>query len=179
MVIAQDAQGAEVARPWVEKAGATYRALLDQYNFIGKAYNLKYVPVGIAVDEQGKLVMPVGSVQIQSAEFLAELQEWAETGEVPKRWSDLLGGGRPLPLNPDEQRADAHFQAAIALLQQEKKQEAVALLEEAVRLDPQNWLIRKQLWAIDAPEAFYKGEVDYGWQEARKETEAKELLNAE
>jgi hypothetical protein len=55
----------------------------------------------------------------------------------------------------------------------------MARLKEAVRLDPQNWLIRKQLWAIDAPEAFYEGEVNYDWQEARKEVEAKELLKSE
>ena len=86
VVIAQDAQGAELARPWVEKAGGTYRALLDQYNFIGKAYNLKYVSVGIALDETGRLVRPVGSVNIQDAEFLADLKEWAETDGIPKRW---------------------------------------------------------------------------------------------
>lgn len=178
MVIAQDAQGAELARPWVEKAGGTYRALLDQYNFIGKAYNLKYVPVGIAVDAQGKLVMPVSGVQIQSPEFLAEMEEWAETGEVPKRWSGLVGGGRPKPMSPAEREADARFQLAIALLEQDKKEEALVMLKEAVRLDPQNWLIRKQLWAIDSPEAFYAVEVDYGWQQARKETEAQELLHS-
>jgi len=178
VVIAQDAQGAELARPWVEKAGGTYRALLDRYNFVGKAYNLKYVPVGIAVDETGRLVRPVGSVNIQDAEFLAELKEWAETDGIPKRWRGLPGV-RPLPMNPDEKQADDHFQAAIALLQEEKKQEALARLKEAVRLDPQNWLMRKQLWAIDAPEAFYEGEVNYDWQEARKEAEAEELLKSE
>ena len=45
-------------------------------------------------------------------------------------------------------------------------------------LDPQNWLMRKQLWAIDALEV-YEGEVNYDWQEARKEAEAKELLKGE
>jgi tetratricopeptide (TPR) repeat protein len=174
VVIAQDAQGAELARPWVEKAGGTYRALLDQYNFIGKAYNLKYVPVGIAVDETGRLVRPVGSVNIQDAEFLADLKEWAETDGIAKRWCGL-----PQPMNPGEKQADDHFQVAIALLQEGKKQEAIARLKKAVRLDPQNWLMRKQLWAIDAPEAFYAGEVNYDWQEARKEAEAKELLKSE
>ena len=49
-MIAQDAQGAEVARPWVEKAGGTFRSLLDQENVVGKRYGLKYVPVGILRD---------------------------------------------------------------------------------------------------------------------------------
>ena len=66
-------QGAAAARPWVEKAGATYRGLLDQQNQIGKAYNLKYVPIGIALDEQGRLVRPVGSVNIDDDAFRAEL----------------------------------------------------------------------------------------------------------
>ena len=160
--------------PGSERAGGTYRALLDQYNFIGKAYNLKYVSVGIAVDETGRLVRPVGSVNIQDAEFLADLKEWAETDGIAKRWRGL-----PQPMNPGEKQADDHFQVAIALLQEGKKQEAIARLKEAVRLDPQNWLMRKQFWAIDAPEAFYTGEVNYDWQEARKEAEAKELLKSE
>tara|TARA_Y100000758_G_scaffold89007_1_gene60742 strand:- start:503 stop:667 length:165 start_codon:yes stop_codon:yes gene_type:complete len=54
----------------------------------------------------------------------------------------------------------------------------MARLKEAVWLDPQNWLMRKQLWAIDALEV-YEGEVNYDWQEARKEVEAKELLKSE
>ena len=55
MVIAQDAQGAEAARPWVDRTGATYCAFLDRHNVIGKAYNFKYVPVGILVDEKRRL----------------------------------------------------------------------------------------------------------------------------
>ena len=73
-MIARDAQGAELVPPLGRKGGGTYGALLDQDNFIGKAYNLKYVPVGLAVDETGRLVRPVGSVNIQDAEFLADLK---------------------------------------------------------------------------------------------------------
>ena len=176
-MIARDAQGAELVPPLGRKGGGTYGALLDQDNFIGKAYNLKYVPVGLAVDETGRLVRPVGSVNIQDAEFLADLKGWAETDWIAKRWCGLPGGGLPQPMNPGEKMADDHFQVAI-ILQEEKKQEALARLKEAVWLDPQNWLMRKQLWAIDALEV-YEGEVNYDWQEARKEAEAKELLKGE
>ena len=64
------------------------------------------------------------------------------------------------------------------LYRKEKTQEAMARLKEAVWLDPQNWLMRKQLWAIDALEV-YEGEVNYDWQEARKQAEAEELLKSE
>ena len=109
VVIAQDAQGAEVTRPWVEKAGGTYRALLDQHNFIGKAYNLKYVPVGIAVDEAGQLVMPVSSVDIEDAGFRAELEQWARGAVVPARWAGMEGGGAPRALTPDGRRPTPVF----------------------------------------------------------------------
>ena len=174
-MIAQDVQGAKVARPWVEGAGGTYRALLDRHNLIGKAYNVKFVPVGILVDEEGRLVRAVGSVNIGQEGFREELAGWVTTGAIPRTWIEEDRQGAPRKLTPGEEEADARFQLAIALLKQEKVEEAVAELKQAIRLDPQNWLIRKQLWAIDTPEAFYKGDVDYGWQKARRMQEDAEM----
>ena len=53
------------------------------------------------------------------------------------------------------------------MLENDKKEAAIAELKKAFELDPENWLIRKQLWAIETPEAFYDGNVDYGWQKAQ------------
>ena len=177
MVIAQDIQGAEVARPWVEGAGGTYRALLDQHNAIGKAYGLKYVPVAILLDAEGRLVRPVGSVDIGRAEFRGELEAWAASGQVPRAWIEAEEPTLAVALEPDEAEADARFQLALVLLQRGKTEEALEQLRQAVRLDPQNWLIRKQMWAIESPEAFYQGAVDYGWQKAQMEREERELLS--
>ena len=91
MVIAQDVQGAEVAKPWIEKAGGTYRALLDQHNAIGKAYNLKYVPVGIILDEEGRLAKAVGNVNIDDDDFAGQLTEWVERGDIPQAWISFGG----------------------------------------------------------------------------------------
>ena len=178
VVIAQDAQGAEVARPWVEKAGGTYRALLDQYNVIGNAYNLKFVPVGILVDEDGRLVRAVGSVNIDKDDFRTDLDAWATTGAIPESWIREDRQAVPAELTPEEKEADARFQLAIVLLGQGKKDEAIAELKRAFRLDPKNWLIRKQLWAIETPEAFYKGNVDYGWQKEQMAREDAEQVGS-
>ncbi|MGA1196256.1 MAG: hypothetical protein ACO36I_07120 [Candidatus Latescibacterota bacterium] len=175
VVIAQDAQGAEVAKPWVEKAKGTYTALLDQNNFIGKAYNLKYVPVGILLDESGQLVRAVGSVNIDNEDFRSELIEWVTTEAIPKAWIESDKQNKPRALTANEQEADARFQLAIVLLANGKKDESVSELKKAFKLDPENWLIRKQLWAIETPEAFYEGNVDYGWQKAQVEREKAEL----
>ncbi|MFT5366976.1 MAG: tetratricopeptide (TPR) repeat protein [Candidatus Latescibacterota bacterium] len=175
VVIAQDVQGAEVAKPWVEKAKATYRALLDQHNLIGRAYNLKFVPVGILLDEEGKLARAVGSVNIDNDDFRKELTGWVSTGAIPKAWIDADTQEKPHALTADEQEADARFQLAIVLLENGKKEGAISELQKAFQLDPQNWLIRKQLWAIETPEAFYSGNVDYGWQKAQMAREKEEM----
>ena len=175
MVIANDAQGAEVARPWVEAAGGTYRALLDQTNTIGKAYGLKYVPVGILIDEEGRLVRSVGSVNIGQDTFRRELTEWVTSGSVPAAWVEDDQHTSPPELTSDEREADARFQLAVVLLERGGRDEAIKELKRAFRLDPANWLIRKQLWAIEHPEAFYEGNVDYGWQKAQVEREKAEM----
>ena len=176
VVIAQDAQGAEVARPWVEKAGGTYRALLDQHNAIGKAYNVKFVPVGIFVDEEGRLVRAVGSVNIDNETLRGELVEWITSGAIPGAWRNGDKGAKPRVLTADEQEADANISARYRVAKTgDKREDAIAELKRAYVLDPKNWLIRKQLWAIENPGMFYDGKVDYRWQKEQMAREDEEL----
>ena len=167
VAIANDAQGAEVAKPWIRKAGGTYRALLDRHNSIAKMFGLKYVPVGIFLDEDGRLVRAVGSVNIGDEPFREELLAWASTGAIPSMWSGGDGASTISEMTFDEREADARFQLALALLDKGGKKEAIIELQKAFRMDPQNWLIRKQLWAIEHPQAFYDGDVDFEWQSAQ------------
>ena len=169
MVIATDVQGAEVAKPWVEKAGGTYRALLDQDNTIGNTFGVKYVPVGILIDEYGRLVKDVASVNIGDHAFRQDLERWATEG-MPDGWSADKPVKR-VDRTPEEEEADARFQLAVVLLKRGKKEQAIAEFQAAMLLDPQNWLIRKQLWAIQTPDAFYADDVDYSWQKAQLERE--------
>jgi hypothetical protein len=179
VAVANDIQGAEAARPWLEKAGATYPCLLDRNNAIGKAYNVKYVPLGILLDEEGRLVRTVSSVNIDDEGFRAELIEWATSGAIPGAWVEADRQAAPRRLTPDEAEADARFQLALVLLDRGRREDAIAELRQAMALDRENWLIRKQLWAIEHPEAFYGGDVDYGWQKVQREREDGELKGKE
>ena len=172
--MAVDAQGVEVARPWVEKANGTYRALLDQHNVLANALNLKYVPAGIVLDESGRLARAVGGMNIDQDAFREEMESYAQTGQIPGAWIEADRQAVPKEMTPDESEADSRFQLAILLLERDKKDEAIAELKRAFRLDPQNWLIRKQLWAVEHPESFYDGNVDYGWQKEQMEREEAE-----
>ncbi len=175
VAIAQDAQGAEVVKPWVEKAGATFRTLLDRHNVVGKAYGLKAVPIGIFLDEAGRLARPVGGVNIDRGALREEVDEWVTTDRIPSAWRELDRNDTLPGLSPDEAEADARLQLAIVLLDRDQRDAAIAELQRAFRLDPANYLIRKQLWAIEHPEAFYTGRVDYDWQREQMAREAAAL----
>lgn len=57
-------------------------------------------------------------------------------------------------------RADVH-------LRMKDETKALASLRAALALDPEDFLVRKQIWCLEAPERFYEGDVDYGWQRER------------
>ena len=152
---------------------------MDQQNTIGKAYDLKFVPVGILVDEEGRLVRTVGGANIYDDSFREELESWAVTGTIPVAWREGSGPISPRSLLPEEAEADARFQLAIVLLDRGNREGAVNELKKAMRLDPKNWLIRKQLWAIETPEAFYSGKVDYAWQKEQIRREDAEIAERE
>ncbi len=49
------------------------------------------------------------------------------------------------------------------LQEQSRRDEAVAEWRSALRLDPENFLIRKQIWAAEHPEKFHLT-IDVDWQ---------------
>ena len=169
--IAQDAQGEEYVTPWLEKAGVTFPTLIDRRNVIGKAFGLKYVPVGILLDDNGRLVRPVSVVDIGDEAFRSELEQWISSGRCPPAWEDNSESSAPTSLSAREHEADDHLQKAVNHLENRACNSALEELRKAVALDPENWLLRKQEWAIDSPESFYEGEVDYEWQKARIKAE--------
>ena len=67
------------------------------------------------------------------------------------------------------------FVWGLVLLQQGQQDAALNKLKQARDLDPDNWRIRKQIWAIESPDKFYTGKSpDYGWQSEQLQKEKKE-----
>ena len=170
--IAQDLQGPSVAIPWLRRAGVTFPSVIDQFNVVGKLFQLKSIPIGILVDEDGRLVRPVGGVDIDREPFSKEVTVWAGTGEIPESWSTVGVQHQSVDAaDHSEAEADARFQRAIVHRQNGKRDDAIKELGRAYRLDPSNYIIRKQRWALEAPEMFYAGRVDYEWQRRRQAAE--------
>ena len=66
------------------------------------------------------------------------------------------------------------FVWGLVLLQQGRQDAAVNKLKHARDLDPENWRIRKQIWAIENPDKFYTGKSpDFGWQSEQLKKEKK------
>ena len=125
---------------------------------------MKCVPIGIFVDEVGRLVRPVGHVDISDERFRSELIAWIDTGVVPATRDPGEAVAVAGEITADEREANARYQLALVLLDSGKLDDATAELNRAMRLDRENWIIRKQLWAMEHPDAFYDGPVDYAWQ---------------
>jgi len=169
IAIAMDLQGAEVVRPWVVKARAEYPVLVDAYNMLGERFNFKYVPLTILVDEEGRLVRGPTGTNVDKAEDRAAIEDWLRHGpdsELARQPVAATASETPDPGFASEE-AELRFRLAVVLFGQGNRDEAVTHLKRAFTLDPENWLIRKQMWAVENPDRFYAGDVDYDWQRAQ------------
>lgn len=160
--MAMDVQGSEKARPYVERAGATFTTLVDQGNHLGLLFGFKAIPNGLLIDERGLLdYRKFGGFDIRKQEYALLVEAWA-SGASPE-WrlermaEDKVGGA-------EHARAIAHFQHGLELYRQGRVQEALAQWRLGRDLEPDNFVIRKQIWAVEHPERFYDGDVDYDWQ---------------
>ena len=160
-------------RPWHDKAKAEFNTLVDSQNILGNLYNLKAIPYGVMIDEAGRLVKSPFSINVAKKETLAMLEKWLL---APTYNAELLGNVKPARTkkNPKAIEANARFQLGLTLLEIGKKTEAMAEWRKALALDPKNWIIHKQIWAVEHPDKFYDGNVDYGWQKAQLEMEKDE-----
>ena len=122
------------------------------------------------IDAAGRLVKAPFSVNVQDQKTVAMLEKWLSD---PSYNAVLLSEIKPSGKSTVKGNAEAaaRFQLGLVLLEEGKKEEAMAEWRKALALDPQNWIIHKQIWAVENPDKFYKGNVDYGWQKAQLEAE--------
>ena len=126
------------------------------------------------IDEVGRLVKAPFNINVADRKTLAMLEKWLSD---PNYNAKLLHDMKPLDkLNTQTTtEAAARFRLGLVLLEVGKKEEAMAEWRKALALDPQNWIIHKQIWAVEHPDKFYEGDVNYDWQKAQLEAEKSKL----
>ncbi len=122
------------------------------------------------IDEAGRLTKHPFSINVAEKETIKMLERWLSD---PTYNTTLLRDIKRLKKSekPNVIEANARFQLGLTLLKIGKKQEAMVEWRKALELDPKNWIIHKQIWAVEHPDKFYDGNVDYGWQKEQLETE--------
>ena len=164
--VAMDVQGAEKARPYVERAKATFTTVVDEANLLGQLYGFKAIPNGLLIDEEGVLrYKRFGGFDILNPETAEIVNQWATAPLI----EELARKVDEATVGSEHEEAIAHFRVGLTLYREGKVQEAIAEWRKGVELEPENYVIRKQIWAVEHPERFYSDKVDYAWQREQME----------
>jgi hypothetical protein len=155
LAVAQDVQGLERVRPVVAESGATFPVLLDRAGELGRRLGFRIVPAGFFADAEGIL-------RYRHANDF-------DVGDPRVRWNlerFLTGEKTEPPVEEERMGPEALelFAQGVGLYSAGRVTEAVPVWREALTLDPDNFVIRSQIWAVEHPERFYPA-VDRAWQE--------------
>lgn len=163
--MAMDAEGPDLARRYARAAGATYPVLVDAEGLLATRYGFRAIPNGWIIDPQGVIrFRQIGRFDIrtrETAEAIARVLngDWRSPGGASS-----AGGPR--------EEAGAAFQEGVRLLHQGRTKAALDAWFRAAEVDPENLLVRKQIWHVLYPTRF-EPEVDFVWQRAQLEREGR------
>jgi len=122
-------------------------------------FGYRAVPNGLFISEDGILAhRHFGGFDIRKSEVHAAVSHFLETGAAP---------GAPSEARPFQYD---HFERGLILYHSGDLAGARETWRVGVALEPQHWNMRKQLWAIENPDRFYSGAVDFDWQKQQIES---------
>ncbi|MDP6668202.1 MAG: tetratricopeptide repeat protein, partial [Dehalococcoidia bacterium] len=152
-------QGPDKPRPFHEQAGAEFVTVVDQENSLARIFGYRAVPNGILVDEEGKLqFQQYDGFDIKNDETRGLVSAFISDGEMSAQSADVTPG----PVSD-------HFERGLSHYHEGEIERARQVWREGIAFDPENWNMRKQLWAVENPDRFYDGKVDYAWQREQVE----------
>jgi peroxiredoxin len=152
--VALDATGAERVAPIIAEREVEFPVLLDPAGALAAALRFGVVPTGVFVDD--------GAIAYRHTDDF-------DAGDPRVRSAlDAFLRGEAVPAADREERmrpeALARFADGVAAHGRGDEAAALALWREALDIDPANFVIRSQIWALEHPERFWPT-VDREWQE--------------
>jgi hypothetical protein len=166
---AQDTGGEAAAGKWYDAAKATFTTLIDTQHAVSSAYQFINVPMGIWIDEQGRVVRPaepawttnqtmkIGSDKVILTEgepYLAGLRDWVRNGKASHyALSDEEFARRVKPRSAAEMEADASFKLAVWFHDKGNAELAGKYWHRAQELNPDDWNYHRQDWSFTPTEA--------------------------
>jgi hypothetical protein len=135
---------------------------------VSTAYQFINVPMGIWVDEKGRVVRPaepawttdqtmkIGgkSIVTEGTSYLTALRDWVANGESSKfALSDEEFARRVKPRSAAEMEADASFKLAVYFHEKGNNDLAQKYWAKAQALNPDDWNYHRQDWSFTPDEA--------------------------
>jgi hypothetical protein len=155
LAVAQDVEGEARVRPVVAERGVEFPVLLDRTSALGKALGFGIVPTGFFVDAEGIVrYRHANDFDIGDPRVRLNLERFLAGQETEAPDEDVRMSPEALDLFAE---GVSHYLAG-------ERGEALSLWRQALELDPDNFVIRSQIWAAEHPERFYPV-VDREWQE--------------
>jgi hypothetical protein len=163
-------------RPWVD--GVTYPVLLDADHLLTELYAISNVPTVIWIDEEDRIVRPNGVAfgtdmfkdftGVEAATHMDAVRAWVRKGELPIGADEARQAVGDL--TEDEVRARLHFRMAAFAKRRGDESTASRHFEEAGRLAPNDWTIRRAAMPLTGGDPFGQEFFDmYGeWEKAGK-----------
>jgi hypothetical protein len=165
---AQDTGGEAAAGKWYDAAKATYTTLIDVPHAISSAYQFINVPMGVWIDEKGRVVRPaepawtssqtlkIGarSIVTEGEPYITALRDWVDKGEQSSAYlSDEEFSRRAKPRSAAEMEAEASFKLAVWFHESGNGELATKYWKRAQDLNPDDWNYHRQDWSFTPQEA--------------------------
>lgn len=148
-------RGAEAIAPVVAERGVQFPVLLDPAGTLAQALGFRIVPSGFFVDADLSLrYRQVADFDLADPRLRSNLFRFAAGQE-------LEPPGAPEQMDP---RALELFAEGVSAYAAGAVDVALGRWREALAADPDNFLIRSQIWSVEHPEHFWPT-VDLEWQE--------------
>lgn len=149
--------------------------MVDEDGLTSSKLDFRAVPNGVLVDENGVIrYTKYGGFSIDKPEDVAAVERFL-AGEDPGESRDQDG---PYQLTGAEQElVQTKLRLGRLLSELGRKDEAIAVWTEALHRDPENLVIRKQIWSEKYPEKFHPT-IDWDWQREQLKREREAEISA-
>jgi hypothetical protein len=165
---AQDSGGEAAAGQWYDRAKATFTTLVDVQHTVSSTFQLINVPMGVWIDERGRVVRPaepawtnnselkIGtkSIVTEGEKYVAALRDWVANGDKSSFvLTDEDFEKRMKPRSANEMEADASFKLAVWFHQSGRNDLAGKYFAQAQKLNPDDWNYHRQDWSFTPDQA--------------------------
>jgi len=165
VAVAMDAAAPEQAGRFYQQAGVSFVRGIDRADALWDTLNFQVVPNGMFLDEAGIVrYARFGGFEARDKQDMAEIERLLAAPAAAAASSPGTGSAaRPSGSVADPAKARYWFRLGIQALEAGDKETAARHWRKALELDPKNFVIRKQIWALEHPEQFYPA-INPQWQ---------------